>query len=264
MSRHRRELAEVSEATSISSSSTSPERAPHDDTDSFVMQGNDSQSSIGVPSLHDEPLSPSSADERERRLSPIRRLPPELLIAVFNKLASSVDLKSCLLVSKQWASNIAEILWHRPLCNNWQNLTNVLDAINNPGYFQYAPLVKRLNLSSLGAEVSDGTCQSFESCKRIERLTLTGCSQLTDGGVMFLVKGRTGLLALDITALELVTDFAISKVAEECPRLQGLNVTDCPRITDESVAQIGKNCKLLKRVSTTPIHIVTLFDLCNS
>ena len=249
MARHRREAAEVSEATSVSSSSTSPERAPYDDADSFILQKNDSQSSFGVPSVPEEPLSPTSATEREFRESPIRRLPPEILITTFTKLASSADLRNCMLVSKTWATNIVDILWHRPLCNNWANMTNVVDAVNNPGYFQYATLVKRLNLSNLQADISDGTCQSFESCKRIERLTLTSCSKLTDLGVMFLVKGRSGLLALDVTGLELLTDVSILKVAEECRRLQGLNVTDCPRITDDSIVSIGRNCRYLKRVS---------------
>ena len=251
----------MSEATSVSSSSTSPERAPYDDTDSFIMQKNDSQSSIGVLSMNEELVSPGSADDRQRRLSPIGRLPAEIFISIFIRLASSVDLKNCMLVSKSWASNIAEILWHRPLCNNWQNLTNVLSAVNGPSYFQYAPLVKRLNLSSLSTEVNDGTCQSFENCKRIERLTLTGCSTLTDLGVIFLVKGRSGLLALDITGLELVTDSSIHEVAKECQKLQGLNVTDCPRITDDSVTQIGRNCKYLKRVST---EIAVLTEYTNA
>ena len=244
------DVREVSTATS--SSSSSPERTAYeDDTDFFTATRNDSQSSLGAISLRDMTMSPTS-EERERlhRLCPVSRLPPELLIAVFSRLSSSSDLRSCMLVSKTWARNSAEMLWHRPLCSTWQKLTNVTQSILKPdGYFPYNALVRRLNLSNLNEQINDGSVQPFMQCKRIERLTLTGCKKLTDSGVCSLIHGSRNLLALDVTALDAITDHTLRAVADNCGRLQGLNITDCSKVTDESLIAVAENCRFLKRVS---------------
>lgn len=232
---------------SASSSSSSPEGAVNDDIDFFTAQRNDSQSSIGVDTLQEMTMSP--ALEHEYAVSPISRLPPELLIYVFSKLTSSYDLRNCVLVSKTWSRNCVDLLWHRPLCNNWKNLRNVIGSVRNPkSYFPYDRLVKRLNLASLSEEISDGTVQPFIYCNRIERLTLTSCVKLTDSGVISLIDGNRGLLALDITGLDSVTDHTLRAVSENCLRLQGLNITDCSRVTDESLVAVAEACRHLKRV----------------
>ncbi len=142
-----------------------------------------------------------------------------------------------------------DLLWHRPLCNTWKNLSRVADSVRNPkSYFPYNALVKRLNLSTLGEQISDGTVQPFIHCNRIERLTLTSCVKLTDHAVMSLIDGSRGLLALDITGLESVTDNTLLAVSENCLRLQGLNITDCSRVTDESLVAVAEACRYLKRV----------------
>ena len=248
MVRPRPSTLEAGTSTSASSSSSSPERAAYDDdTDFFTAQRNDSESSIGVASLRDMTMSPSR--EREYQASPISRLPPELLIGVFTKLSSSMDLRSCMLVSKTWSRNSVDLLWHRPLCNTWPNLESVVKSIqdSNP-YYSYNALVKRLNLSTLNDKINDGTVRPFMLCKRIERLTLTGCVQLTDHGVCSLIHGSKSLLALDITGLDSVTDHTLKAVSENCGRLQGLNITDCYRVTDESLVAVAESCHFLKRV----------------
>ena len=238
-------------STTRSSSSSSPERTAYeDDTDFFTAARNDSQSSLGPPSLRDVPLSPTSEEqERLHKISPVSRLPPEMLIGVFARLSSSSDLRNCMLVSKTWARNCAEMLWHRPLCNTWQNLVRVSQSVQKPdGYFPYNALVRRLNLSNLNEHINDGSVQPFVICKRIERLTLTGCKKLTDSGVCSLIHGSKSLLALDITGLDSVTDHTLKAVAENCLRLQGLNITDCSKVTDESLQEVAENCHFLKRV----------------
>lgn len=251
MARSRPTIQISNDSVSVSSSSSSPERAVYDDTDFFTVSRNDSQSSIGAPSIRDLTMSPSL--EREHRLSPISRLPPELLICIFGKLSSSVDLRSCVLVSKRWSRNCVDLLWHRPLCNTWKNLINVVASVRNPmSYFPYNNLVRRLNLSNLSDQISDGTVMPFVHCKRIERLTLTGCKKLSDQGVISLVEGSRSLLALDITGLDSVTDRSLLAVSENCPRLQGLNITDCVKVTDESLIAVANACRFLKRVGRSP------------
>jgi F-box and leucine-rich repeat protein GRR1 len=234
---------------STSSASTSPERGIDDDNDSLMLHDNDSQSSLAL-SIPEE-ISDSLAREiAERcRVSPISRLPAELMIAIFQKLGSTADLKNCMLVSREWARNSVGLLWHRPQTSRWDALHNVVQSLRSAhAFFDYPHLVKRLNLSTLGTSVSDGTLQPFGNCKRIERLTLTGCSKLSDLSVARMVEGNRSLLALDVTSLEGVTDLTMNAVANNCFRLQGLNISTCRKITDESLINVARNCRHLKRV----------------
>lgn len=236
----------TSDPVSEASSSTSPDREEFEDTD-FFLQANDSQSSIGVSTFRDLDMSPER--DREKVLSPVSRLPPELLIAVFSKLGSPSDLKNCMLVSKCWARNSVDLLWHRPLCNSWKNLLSVVHSIRKPdSYFAYYDLVKRLNLSSFGDDVSDGTVVPLSGCKRVERLTLTNCSKLTDSGLAAVVQGNHALLALDISGLREISDNTLLVVADNCKRLQGLNISGCERVTDKSLVAVAESCRSIKRV----------------
>ena len=238
-------------ANSTSSASTSPERGIDDDNDSLMLHDNDSQSSLAL-SLPDE-LSDSLAQEMAERcrVSPISRLPAELMIAIFQKLGSSTDLQSCMLVSREWARNSVGLLWHRPQTQRWEALHNVVQSLRSVhSYYDYAHLVKRLNLSSLGVLVSDGTLQPFKSCKRVERLTLTNCTKLTDLSVVQMVEGNRSLLALDVTGMEGLTDRTMFAVANNCFRLQGLNITHCRRISDDGLAAVARSCRHLKRVGS--------------
>lgn len=162
-----------------------------------------------------------------------------------------------MMVSKTWSRNSVDLLWHRPLCNTWDNLQSVTKSIQKlDGYYSYNALVKRLNLSNLNEQINDGTVKPFMMCKRIERLTLTGCVKLTDGGVCSLVDGSKALLALDITGLDSITDHTLKAVSENCGRLQGLNITDCSKVTDDSLVAVAENCHFLKRVSESTMKRV--------
>lgn len=233
-----------SDVPSDTSTSTSPERAVDDDTD-FFTQANDSQSSIGVATFREINVN----DDSDLFIPPIGRLPPELLISIFSKLSSPADMLSCMLVCQKWASNCVGILWHRPACNRFENLCSVVASVGKEdSLFPYADLIKRLNLSALTEKVSDGTVLPFTQCKRIERLTLTNCSKLTDKGVSDLVEGNRHLQALDVSELRSLTDHTLLTVAKNCPRLQGLNITGCAKVSDESLITVSENCRQLKRV----------------
>lgn len=239
---------------SASSASTSPERNPvDDDAVSFQLDDAASISSADTSIVAEEDLDDSAARERaeQARVSPISRLPAEIMIAVFARLSSSADLKSCMLVSREWAKNSVQLLWHRPATAHWHALHNVVQSIRNANtYFDYYNLVKRLNLSSLGSQVSDGTLLPFAACKRIERLTLTNCPKLTDLSVARMIQGNRSLLALDVTGLDGITDVTMNAVADNCMRLQGLNITNCRKITDDSLEHVAQNCRYVKRVGS--------------
>ncbi|KKK19816.1 hypothetical protein P175DRAFT_0561118 [Aspergillus ochraceoroseus IBT 24754] len=252
MPRARQHARFSSEAPSESSSSSSPDRAADDDTD-FFTQVNDSQSSVGIGNSRD-----SQPHSEQVVLPPIAHLPPEILISIFAKLNSPSDLLNCLLVCRGWAANSVGILWHRPSCNNWGNLGKITAAVGKvDGFFAYSGLIKRLNLSALTEDVSDGTVVPFSQCKRIERLTLTNCSKLTDNGVSDLVDGSRHLQALDVSELRYLTDHTLFKVAANCPRLQGLNITGCTKVTDDSLVVVSQKCRQLKRLKLNGVVQVT-------
>ena len=244
------------QASNSSSSSTSPERGVDDDNDSIMLQANDSQSSLAL-SLSEADMMTDSYDEeafQERcRRAPIYRLPAELMISIFARLSATRDLQSCMLVAKDWARNSVGLLWHRPSMSTWLNVQRVVKSIRKVDkMFAYQELVKRLNMSTLGAQVSDGTLGGMTACKRIERLTLTSCTKLTDVSLAPLLTGNTHLLALDITGIDGITDKTLHVVANNCLKLQGLNVTGCRRLTDASLTALAKNCRHLKRVCHYP------------
>jgi len=240
------------------SASTSPERQPDDDNESFMLQDNESISSLAcsedVDMMSDSEA--RAAMEERIRVSPISRLPAELMIAIFQKLPKTTDLRNCMLVSREWARNSVALLWHRPTTGNWEALHTVVQTLRSTQTtFDYDHLVKRLNLSSLGNQVSDGTLMPFQSCKRIERLTLTNCMKLSDLSISKVVNGNRSLAALDVTGIELVTDETIKVVARNCYRLQGLNITNCRNITSGALEDLAKACRNLKRVSSLPDKI---------
>lgn len=215
-----------------------------------MLQSNDSLSSLAPsvsPDTDDEAL--RRAIEEQNRVSPISRLPAELMIAVFAKLSSPADLKNCMLVSKDWSRNSVALLWHRPSTSKWSNVKNVIATVRKAdSFFDYSSLIKRLNLSALGPEVSDGTLGPLSGCKRVERLTLTNCSKLTDLSVVAMVENNRSLLALDVTGVDSLTDRTMYALAKDAVRLQGLNITNCKKITDESLEAVAKACRHLKRL----------------
>ena len=253
-----------------SSSSTSPERGADDDNDSLMIQANDSQSSLGVDTANHSPSRDGSAlhEYEERcRVSPVHRLPAELLISIFSRLNTPSDLQTCMLVSKEWARNSVGLLWHRPAMSKWESIHSVVRSIRKAKkFFAYQELVKRLNMSTLAATVSDGTIFGMAECKRIERLTLTNCSKLTDISLQPLIQDNRSLLALDVTGLEHLTDKTMLTVADNCLRLQGLNVTGCKKLTDASIVAVAKSCRHLKRIKfnscsqITDVSILTIAD----
>lgn len=216
-----------------------------------MLLGNDSQSSLGLdlsPGTSED-ASARRAHEERCRVAPVYRLPAELLIAIFARLSAPRDLVSCMLVSKEWSRNSVALLWHRPAMNKWECVQSVVQTIRKSDKsFAYQDLVKRLNMSTLAPTMSDGTLIGLEDCKRVERLTLTNCTKLTDMSIQPLIDGNRSLLALDVTGLDQLTDKTMLTVADHCLRLQGLNVTGCKKLTDVSISAIAKNCRHLKRL----------------
>ena len=238
---------QVDESDSASTTSSGADLHVNDDEEFFPLK-NDSVSSIAASIMENDTVMESAEMAMPKENTHV--LPPELLISIFGRLSAPSDLLNCMKMSKRWARNSVELLWHRPVCNTWDNLTTVANAVvDSRSYFPYEQLIRRLNLCTLSEQINDGTLQPFTNCKRIERLTLTNCLNVGDQGIMNIVKGSSGLLALDITGLHTVSDSSIHALASNCPKLQGLNITGCRRVTDESLVHLARSCRYLKRVS---------------
>jgi F-box and leucine-rich repeat protein GRR1 len=225
-----------------SSSTNSPAPADNEESDFFLIN-NDSQSSLGVPNFQDMAVD-------DVCWPPVNRLPNEILISIFAKLSASSDLFHCMLVSKRWARNAVDLLWHRPACTNWKNHGVICQtlALERP-FFSYRDFIRRLNLAALADKVNDGSVQSLSVCTRVERLTLTNCKNLTDSGLISLVENSNALLALDISNDKNITEQSINAIAQHCKRLQGLNISGCENISNESMITLARSCKYIKRVS---------------
>lgn len=243
---------QVQEDSRSTSSSSSPAPPDHEESD-FFLAANDSQSSLGVPNIQDMQVTDDEC------LPPVHRLPNEILIAAFAKLSSSSDILHVMLTCKRWARNAVDILWHRPSCSTWEKHESICQTLSleNP-YFSYRDFVRRLNLAALADKVNDGSVMPLAECTRVERLTLTGCSNLTDSGLIALVSNNSHLYSLDVslpastveTVLrDHITEASIDAITEHCPRLQGLNISGCQRISNESLIRLAKRCRYIKRVS---------------
>jgi len=103
----------------------------------------------------------------------------------------------------------------------------------------------------------------------LERITLAGCTRLTDNGILALLQHNVGqnLISVDLSDVVNVTDTAILAIAEKCPKLQGLNLSMCKdtqdhaesvQIYDESIVRIAERCPALRRIKLS--HCVHLTD----
>lgn len=225
-----------------SSSTTSPAPADNEESD-FFLGANDSQSSLGVPNFQDMQVDDTC-------WPPVNSLPNEILIGIFAKLSTASDLYHCMLVSRRWARNAVDLLWHRPACTSWSNHSRICQTLGlEHPFFSYRDFIKRLNLAALADKVNDGSVFPLAVCSRVERLTLTNCKGLTDSGLIALVTNSASLHAIDISNDGNITEASILAIADHCKRLQGLNISGCDAISNESMITLAKSCKYIKRVS---------------
>jgi len=244
------------EADSRSSSPDSPPPPEGADDSDYYAQPNDSQTSlatVGGSLLKDASLLQSlEAGVNDIDMTPVHRLPNEILMYIFGKFDSAHDLFTCMQVCKRWARHSVALLWHRPACTNSDNLGAICQVLNKPRpFFSYNQFVRRLNLSHLAAQINDGSIMSLAVCSRIERLTIVNCHSVTDLGLVSLVEKTKGLLALDASNAVNITGASLDAIASNCPRMQGLNITNCQAISNESLIRVAQNSKYLKRVCLT-------------
>ncbi|KAL9537820.1 hypothetical protein MBANPS3_011432 [Mucor bainieri] len=183
-------------------------------------------------------------------------IPAELLQDILRKCESSGDLINCALVCKRWSCLALEVLWYKPAfhvsLHAWITFFTIIQATHQTTTFPYAAFVRRINLSPLSLLIEDLHIMALRSCKRLERLTLAGCSKLTDVGLCTLLHaiGPT-LVSLDLSDVYQITDATITAAATSCPQLQGFNLSMSRvhhSITDASVTRLAAQCTHMKRI----------------
>ena len=126
-------------------------------------------------------------------------LPHEILLHIFKYVAASPpDLRRSLTVCKAWCLCGVELLWHRPSFYRISSLFKLIHIIRLPNQtFPYASFVRRLNLSLLSSELEDSLFGRLAVCTRLERLTLTGCTMISDDTISAVLAHTKHLVAAD-------------------------------------------------------------------
>jgi F-box and leucine-rich repeat protein GRR1 len=188
----------------------------------------------------------------------LKSIPNEIISHILKQLSSDGDLVQCTHVCKQWSYLASELLWYKPNFVNstsWLAFFTVIQSTQNS--FPYTSFIRRINLSPLSILVEDIHIITLNACTRLERLTLAGCSKLTDVGLCALINHQQDhgigaeLVSIDLSDVNQITDITVLKVAFCCPNLQGFNLgmsQEQHSITDIGVVELAKQCKNLKRV----------------
>lgn len=189
----------------------------------------------------------------------VNQLPSEILAQILQQIVDSSQLFQCALTCKAWSYTSLQLLWHRPVIlkpQAWLRFSKTL-ALSNT-YIQYAPLVRRINLSAIPEFISDDALIILSDCKYLDRMTLAGCTHITNDGLVQFLNQDTGryLQSIDLSDIKHVSDETIQTIARTCKYLQGLNISVKDEelnhaVTDKSIIQLAQNCKDLKKVKRT-------------
>ena len=201
---------------------------------------------------------PASPRPVNGRSSIANYLPHEILIQIFRKLTTKEDQHSVLLVSRAWCQCSVELLWHKLSVSNLQSLLKMMHIITRKDQtFAYATFIRRLNFSAHSTGMTDEIFVRLAPCIRLERLTLSGCSLLTDSSLITVFSACPGLVAVDLSGVTEVTDASIKALASTTVKLQGINLSRCKLITDEGVLAVARSAPMLRRIKLHGLALIT-------
>ncbi|KAJ6515725.1 hypothetical protein C8R45DRAFT_888759 [Mycena sanguinolenta] len=191
-------------------------------------------------------------------LSPMARIPPELLIHILKHLHAVKDLHTALQVCRTWCECSVELLWHKPAFPKYDTLAKMAALLDSPDQtFTYAGFIRRLNLLSLGKDLRDRTFTILARCERLERLTLVNCDHISADALNQVLPCFANLVAIDLTGVVNTTNTAIVGLATAATRLQGINLAGCKRVSDRGILALAAHCPLLRRVKLSGLEQLT-------
>lgn len=191
------------------------------------------------------------------------QLPSEVVTQILQHVLDSPEytasqLLQCALTCKAWSYTALQLLWHRPIIakpQTWLRFSKSLALSDS--YIHYSSLVRRINLATIPEFISDDSLIALSDCKYLDRLTLAGCSHITNDGLVHFLNQDVGhfLQSIDLSEMKQVTDDTILTIARTCKNLHGLNLSvttakeeELNSITDKSILAIAENCKELRKV----------------
>ncbi|KAG0195878.1 SCF ubiquitin ligase complex subunit [Mortierella sp. GBA30] len=176
-------------------------------------------------------------------------LPCELVLHMFKFLTAAHDLRSAILVCKQWCACGMDLLWSKPSLMSISVAEKMILTMTQPSaIFPYAHYIRRLNFSFLAPDLTDSILSQFAECARLERLLLPGSLNTTATGLKQILSRGPGLYSLDLSDIPAVNDEVIEHMALGCQRLHTLYLGSCTDITDESIVKLAESCSHLKRL----------------
>ena len=176
----------------------------------------------------------------ELKLEGLEKLTDEALRAIAQHLPKlhHLDLEDSTGISDAGVVELAQKCTELKHLN--LNLTSITDAaitaiVNNCA-----------DLEDLTVSACDNITDAAFRVVRLPKLTnldLSGCSEISDAGLIELSRQCTALKSLNILGTS-ITDAAVSAVARNCPDFQDL-FADSADITDESIKLLAKHCARL-------------------
>ncbi|KAM0670927.1 hypothetical protein ACQRIU_001322 [Beauveria bassiana] len=167
---------------------------------------------------------------------------------IFSQLLKP-DLRSLMLVCKQWANNTVGLLWG---CARSKDNRLVWRTLASPKpFFNYCSMVKSVCLDN---NVTDDKVLS-DAKFRIMALRLFNC-RLTETGFAPIAQDITSLRSLNIFAEYGNAGTYIRTIADRCAALQTLRICCC----EASLSTLSKSCKSLREDATACSNTVVGYD----
>ncbi|KAF5796117.1 putative leucine-rich repeat domain superfamily [Helianthus annuus] len=162
-----------------------------------------------------------------KQRSCITNLPDDYLYLIFEKLDSNLDRESFGLTCHRFL-NI-----HDSSCKvlDLQHLSWLKNS--SRGYIEvHSCMIHRL----------------LNRFRQLESLSLTGCKDVTDSGLVLLQKYGLQLRSIDLDSCARITNVGFSSIASGCPSLSVINLSSSS-IGDSGLEILTKSCNSLKKVS---------------
>lgn len=148
--------------------------------------------------------------KKSPRSSPFDRLPDDLILKIFSYLSSNHHCV-CARVCRRWYF----LAWEPQL---WTNISLNSDKIHvDRGLKTLFRLLCR---------------DSPTVCLTVEKITLNGCSRLTDTGISIIARRCPELRCLEIRGCGNVTNAGVCELVSKCHNLEKLDITGCYQITN--------------------------------
>ena len=159
----------------------------------------------------------------------LRALPPSI---------QALSLSGCSRLSSKGYSNICSAapvsLTSLSLCGTSVSDKDLTQLLGVCGQHLVA-----LDLSSAVKIGDESLHQIGQFCAQLERLSLSGCTRISDDGLRFVTHGvSTGLVELALDGCK-VEDVGLAYISSSLPRLSRLSLSFCSRITDLGLSALA-------------------------